>query len=55
MTPWVVLATIVGYFCLLFLITFLANRKSKDAGFYADSVKAPWWIVSFATISISIF
>ncbi len=54
MTPWVVLATIVGYFCLLFLITFLANRKNKDAGFYADSVKAPWYIVSFATMGAAI-
>lgn len=54
MTPWVVLATILGYFCLLFLITFLANRKSKNAGFYADSVKAPWWIVSFATMGAAI-
>ena len=54
MTPWIVLATIVGYFCLLFFITFLANRKSKDAGFYADSVKAPWYIVSFATMGAAI-
>ena len=54
MTPWIVLATILGYFGLLFLITYLANRKSKDAGFYADSVKAPWYIVSFATMGAAI-
>lgn len=54
MTPWIVLTTILGYFGLLFIITYLANRKSKDAGFYADSVKAPWYIVSFATMGAAI-
>ena len=54
MAPWIVLATIIAYFCLLFLVSYLANRKSKDAGFFADSVKAPWYIVAFATMGAAI-
>lgn len=43
MTPTVILLTIAGYFCLLFIISFLVNR-SKSGSYYGD--KQTHWLVA---------
>ena len=54
MTPWVVMATILGYFILLFIVSFLAGRKTDNAGFFTGNRKAPWFLVAFAMIGAAI-
>ncbi len=54
MTPWVVLATILGYFILLFLVSWMASRKSDNASFFTGNRQAPWPIVAFATMGAAI-
>ena len=54
MTAWVVLATIVGYFILLFLVSYLAGRKSDNASFFTGNRQTPWYIVAFATMGAAI-
>lgn len=54
MTPWVVMATILGYFILLFIVSFLAGRKTDNAGFFTGNRKAPWYLVTFAMIGAAI-
>ena len=54
MTPWIVMATIVGYFALLFLVSWFAGRKSDNASFFTGNRQAPWPIVAFATIGAAI-
>jgi Na+/proline symporter len=54
MTPWIVLATIVGYFILLFLVSFAASRKTDNASFFNGNRQAPWIIVAIATVGAPI-
>lgn len=54
MTPWVVLATIVGYFVLLFFVSYLASRKSDNASFFTGNRQTPWFVVAFATMGAAI-
>ena len=54
MTPVIVLATIVGYFILLFLVSYVAGRNSDNASFFTGSRQAPWYIVAFATMGAAI-
>ena len=53
-TPLIVLATIVGYFCLLFLISWLASRNSDSNAALTGGRQAPWFIVAIAMIGAPI-
>ena len=54
MTPWIVLATIIGYFVLLFAISLIAGRRSDNASFFTGNRQTPWPIVAFATMGAAI-
>ena len=54
MTPWIVLATIVGYFILLFIISWAASRKSDTATALSGGRQAPWFIVAIAMLGAPI-
>lgn len=54
MTPSIVIFTIVGYFCLLFLISYFASRKSDNSTFFTGNRKTPWVLVSIAMIGAAI-
>lgn len=53
-TPWIIIATIVGYFILLFLISWFATRKSDSKDALTGGNKAPWFIVAIAMIGAPI-
>ncbi len=53
-TPWIVLATIVGYFIVLFLVSWLASRKSDANTALTGGRQAPWFIVAIAMIGAPI-
>lgn len=53
MTPWIVLATIAGYFVLLFIISALANRN-KDGGNFFGNRKTPWIVAAIAAMGAPI-
>lgn len=54
MTPSIVIYTIIGYFCLLFMISFFASRKSDNSTFFTGNRKTPWILVSIAMIGAAI-
>ncbi len=54
MTPTIVIITIAAYFCLLFLISFFASRKSDNSTFFTGNRKTPWMLVSIAMIGAAI-
>ena len=54
MTPIIVLATIAGYFVLLFIVSAVAGRGSNNASFFTGSRQAPWPVVAFATMGAAI-
>ena len=43
-TPWIVLATIIGYFILLFVVSWLASRKSDANTALTGGREAPWFL-----------
>lgn len=53
-THWIIIATIVGYFILLFLISWFATRKSDSKDALTGGNKAPWFIVAIAMIGAPI-
>lgn len=53
-TPWIIIATIVGYFILLFLISWFASRKSDSKEALTGGNKVPWFIVAIAMIGAPI-
>ena len=53
-TTWIIIATIVGYFILLFLISWFATRKSDSKDALTGGNKAPWFIVAIAMIGAPI-
>ncbi len=53
-TPWIIIATIAGYFILLFLISWMATRKSDSKDALTGGNKAPWFIVAIAMIGAPI-
>ncbi|HAP50491.1 MAG: sodium:solute symporter [Muribaculaceae bacterium] len=54
MTPWIVLATIVGYFVLLFIISWAASRRADANTALTGGRQAPWFIVAIAMIGAPI-
>lgn len=53
-TPWIVLATIIGYFIVLFLVSWFASRKSDANTALTGGRQAPWFIVAIAMIGAPI-
>lgn len=50
MTPLTTILTILAYFAAVILISWLAGRKSDNAGFFSGNRKQPWYLVAFAMI-----
>lgn len=53
-TPWIVLSTIIGYFILLFIISWAASRKTDTNTALTGGRQAPWFIVAIAMIGAPI-
>ena len=53
MKPWIVLATIAGYFALLFIISAIADRKNDGGSFFGNR-KTPWIIAAIAAMGAPI-
>ncbi|MFI3239964.1 MAG: sodium:solute symporter [Bacteroidales bacterium] len=54
MTPMVVMATIIGYFCLLFVISYFASRNSSSADALGGARKTPWYLAAIAMVGAAI-
>ena len=53
-TPWIVLSTIVGYFIVLFIISWAASRRGDANDALTGGRQAPWFIVAIAMIGAPI-
>lgn len=51
---WIVIATIIGYFALLLIISFFASRRSDNSTFFTGNRRTPWPLVAFAMIGAAI-
>lgn len=54
MTPVALTFTIVGYFIVLFAVSYIAGRKADNEGFFVGNRKFLWYVVAFAMIGSTI-
>ena len=54
MNPLTILLVIAAYFALLFFISYLAGRKTDNAGFFSGNRSSNWLLVAMSTIGAAI-
>lgn len=54
MTPAAVIATVLGYIAVLFLVAWLSGRRADNAGFFSGNRRTPWYMAAFAMIGAAI-
>lgn len=54
MTPVAVIATVLGYIAVLFLVAWLSGRRADNAGFFTGNRCTPWYMATFAMIGAAI-
>jgi len=54
MQPLNILLILIGYFSLLFAISYFTSRNAGDQSFYVGDRKSPWYIVAFGMIGASL-
>ena len=54
MTPIAILATVLAYFAVLFLVSSIARSNVDNAAFFTGSRQSKWYMVAFAMIGASI-
>ncbi len=53
MTPLAIILTIVAYFAVLFLVSWISSRGSSNSEFFNGGRKSNWFVVAFAMIGSS--
>jgi len=54
MNPLFIILLIAGYLAVLFTVSFVAGKRSDNAGFFVGNRKSAWFVVAFAMIGSSI-
>ena len=54
MCDMMILAIVLGYFCLLFAISRWTGRHADNDTFYRGNRQSPWYMVAFGMIGASI-
>lgn len=54
MSTSLIIAVIIGYFFVLFIISYFTSRNSNNDTFFIGNRKSPWYLVSIAMIGTSI-
>lgn len=51
MSSAAVIATVIAYIAVLFVVSYLSGRKSDNAGFFIGNHRTTWYMAAFAMIS----
>ena len=54
MTPTLILTIIIGYFVILYSISFLTGRDDSNKIFFQANRQSPWYLVAFGMIGTSL-
>lgn len=54
MSPYIVISVLVGYFCLLLLISWITSRNAGQSEYFIGNKKSPWYAVAFGMIGDSL-
>ena len=50
MTPAAVIAAVLGYIAVLFVVAWVSGRRADNAGFFTGNRRTPWYMAAFAMI-----
>ncbi len=50
MTPLSVIITVVAYFLVMFLVSWISSKGADNNSFFTGARKSKWWVVAFAMI-----
>ena len=50
MTPAAVIAAVLGYIAVLFVVAWVSGRRADNAGFFTGNRRMPWYMAAFAMI-----
>ncbi|MCF8374498.1 MAG: sodium:solute symporter [Bacteroidales bacterium] len=53
-SSWLVIGTIVAYFAMLLVISWVTGRKADNNAFFLGNRKSPWYVVAFGMIGASL-
>lgn len=54
MSPYVIISVLIGYFCLLLLISWITSRNAGENAYFLGNKKSPWYAVAFGMIGDSL-
>jgi len=54
MSPYIIIAVLIGYFCLLLLISWYTARDAGQSEYFIGNKKSPWYAVAFGMIGDSL-
>ncbi len=54
MSPYIVIAVLLGYFCLLLLISWVTARNAGQREYFIGNKQSPWYAVAFGMIGDSL-
>ncbi|MCH8904704.1 MAG: sodium:solute symporter [Bacteroidetes bacterium] len=54
MSSTYIISFVIGYFCLLFAISWFTGRKSDNSSFFLANRNAPWFVVAYGMIGASL-
>ncbi|MDX5481313.1 MAG: sodium:solute symporter [Hymenobacteraceae bacterium] len=54
MSPTLIISLILGYFCILILISYLTGRNTDSETFFLANRKSPWYVVAFGMIGTTL-
>lgn len=54
MSPTLIISLIVGYFCILILISYLTSKNTDSETFFLANRQSPWYVVAFGMIGTSL-
>ena len=53
-SPYILLAVIIGYFLILMLVSYITGRDSDNEAFFTANRKSPWLLVAVGMIGASL-
>ena len=54
MNPYLIAGIVIGYFCLLILISHITSRKATNDTFFTGNRRSPWFVVAYGMIGASL-
>lgn len=54
MTPILIVSILIGYFLMLFGISYITSHKANNESFFIGERKSPWYVVAFGMIGASL-